>query len=115
MKQICVEVPQETSDYLYRLAIETAARQDNINSLLERHSKDMDAGFLDSPVFQAYQTQHAQYKAEHELAAKELEKKYIPKALYGKHQYTWNLDYQTCLMTIDVQCDCGVKALETGE
>ena len=46
------------------------------------------------------------------MAKSEVEKLYVPKKLYGQHQYNWSVDFSNNVMTIEVLCECGIKALE---
>lgn len=112
MKQIKIIVTQEMIDYLQRLNFEVQTREEIITKLIEMHKDDTDASLFVSKPFVKYSEELARVKAEYELAKIEVEKLYIPKVLYGVHEYNWNIDFTTNEMTIDVLCSCGMKALE---
>ena len=112
MKQIKINVTQEMIDYLQRLNFEIQTREEIITKLIEMHKDDSDDSLFVSKPFIKYSEELARVKAEYELAKVEVEKLYIPKVLYGAHQYNWNIDFATNEMTIDVLCACGSEALE---
>lgn len=112
MKQIKINVTQETVNYLQRLNYEVQTREEIITKLLEMHKDDADDSLFISKPFLKYSEELSRIKAEYELAKSEVEKLCVPEFLYGQHQYNWNIDFATNEMTIDVLCDCGVKALE---
>lgn len=110
--KIEINVTQETIDYLQRLNYEVLTREEIITKLLEMHKDDTDDSLFVSKPFLKYSEELSRVKAEYEMAKLEAEKIYIPKELYGQHQYNWNIDFSTNVMTIEVLCECGVKALE---
>ena len=112
MKQIKLNVTQEMVNYLQKLNFEVQTREEIVTKLLEMHKDDTDDSLFVSKPFVKYSEELARVKAEYELAKVEVEKLYIPKTLYGIHQYNWNIDFSTNEMTIDVLCECGVRALE---
>lgn len=112
MKQIKLVVTQEMVNYLQRLSFEVQTREEIITKLLETHKDDVDDSLFTSKPFLKYSEELSRVKAEFELAKLEVEKLYIPKVLYGLHQYKWNVDFSTNEMTIDILCECGIKALE---
>lgn len=105
-------IPQETIDYLQRLNYEVFTREEIITKLLEMHKDDEDDSLFTSKPFLKYSEELSRVKAEYEMAKLEAEKIYIPKELYGQHQYSWNIDFITNVMTVEVLCECGIKALE---
>lgn len=115
MKQIKINLTQETINYLQRLNYEVQTREEIITKLLEMHKDDNDDSLFVSKPFLKYSEELSRVKAEYELAKIEVEKLYVPKVLYGQHQYSWNIDFVTNEMTIDVLCECGIKALEDFE
>ena len=115
MKQIKINIKQEMIDYIQRLNFEVQTREEIITKLLEMHKDDSDDSLFVSKPFLKYSEELSRVKAEYELAKVEVEKLYIPKELYGKHQYNWSIDFSTNEMTIDVICECGIKVLEEME
>lgn len=113
-KQIKLNVSQETVNYLQRLNFEVMTRTEVITKLLEIHKDDIDDSLFVSKPFLKYSEELSRVKAEYELAKVEVEKTYVPEVLHG-HTFNWNVDFQTNEMTIDVLCECGVKALEEYE
>lgn len=112
MKQIKLIVTQEMVNYLQRLSFEVQTREEIITKLLETHKDDVDDSLFISKPFLKYSEELSRIKAEFELAKIEVENLYIPDVLRGVHQYKWNVDFATNEMTIDVLCECGIKALE---
>ena len=112
MKKIEINIAQETIDYLQRLNYEVFTREEVITKLIEMHKDDTDDSLFTSKPFLKYSEELSRVKAEYEIAKTEAEKLYIPKELYGKHEYKWSLDFSTNVMTIDILCDCGIAALE---
>ena len=112
MKQIKINVTQEMVDYLQRLNFEVQTREEIITKLLEMHKDDSDDSLFVSKPFLKYSEELSRVKAEYEMAKLEVEKLYVPKELYGQHEYKWNIDFSTNEMTIDVLCACGIKVLE---
>jgi hypothetical protein len=115
MKYIEVIVAQETVDYLQRLNYEIFTREEIIAKLIEMHKDDTDDSLFVSKPFLKYSEELSRVKAEYELAKSEAEKLYVPEKLYGKHEYKWDLNFVTNVMTISVLCDCGIDALKYGE
>ena len=115
MKKIEIIVAQEMVDYLQRLNYEVFTREEIIAKLIEMHKDDTDDSLFVSKPFLKYSEELSRIKAEYEIAKVEAEMLYIPKELYGKHEYKWSLDFATNVMTINVLCDCGVAALERTE
>lgn len=115
MRQIKIDITQEMINYLQRLNFEVQTREEIITKLLEIHKDDSDDSLFTSKPFLKYSEELSRVKAEYELAKLEVEKLYIPKVLYGKHQYNWNIDFSTNEMTVDVICECGIKALDEME
>lgn len=115
MRKLEINVTQEMIDYLQRLNFEVQTREEIITKLIEMHKDDTDDRLFVSKPFLKYSEELSRVKAEYELAKVEVEKLYIPKVLYGQHQYNWNVDFSTNVMTIEVLCECGIKALEDNE
>lgn len=112
MKKIEINVTQEMVNYLQRLNYEVFTREEIITKLIEMHKNDADDSLFISKPFLKYSEELSRVKAEYEMAKLEVEKLYVPEVLYGKHQYNWNVDFITNIMTIDVLCECGIAALE---
>lgn len=112
MKKLEINVNQETINYLQRLNYEVYTREEIIAKLLETHKDDADDSLFVSKPFLKYSEELSRVKAEYEMAKLEAEKLFIPKELYGQHQYNWNIDFVTNVMTVEVFCDCGIKILE---
>lgn len=112
MKKIEISVTQEMVDYLQRLNYEVFTREEIITKLIEMHKNDTDDSLFVSKPFLKYSEELSRVKAEYEIAKLEAEKLYVPKVLYGKHQYNWSVDFTTNIMTIEVLCECGIAALE---
>lgn len=115
MKKIDINVTQETINYLQRLSFEIETRKEVIAKLIEMHKDDIDDSLFVSKPFLKYSEELSRVKAEYELAKTEAEKLYVPEVLYGQHEYNWSIDFATNVMTIDVLCECGIKALEYNE
>lgn len=115
MRKLEINVTQEMIDYLQRLNFEVQTREEIVTKLIEMHKDDADDSLFVSKPFLKYSEELSRVKAEYELAKVEVEKLYIPKVLYGQHQYNWNVDFSTNVMTIEVLCECGIKALEDNE
>lgn len=113
MKTIQINVTQETINYLQRLSFEVFTREEIITKLIEIHKDDNDDSLFTSKPFLKYSEELSRIKAEYELAKVEAEKLYIPKALYGQHEYKWSIDFATNIMTVEVFCECGIKILES--
>lgn len=112
MKKIEINVTQEMVNYLQRLNYEVLTREEIITKLLEIHKNDTDDSLFVSKPFLKYSEELSRVKAEYEIAKLEVEKLYIPKELYNKHQYNWTVDFTTNIMTVDILCECGVAALK---
>lgn len=112
MKKFEINVTQEMVNYLQRLNFEVQTREEIITKLIEMHKDDTDDSLFVSKPFLKYSEELSRVKAEYEMAKLEVEKLYIPKELYGQHQYNWSVDFSTNVMTIEVICDCGIKILE---
>ena len=112
MKTIKVNIEQEMINYIQRLQFEVKTREEVIAKLIESHKNDADDSLFVSKPFLKYSEELSRINAEFEVAKIEVEKLYVPEILYGKHQYNWAIDFQTNEMTIDVLCECGIKALE---
>lgn len=112
MKKLEIYVTQEMIDYLQRLNFEVQTRQEIITKLIEMHKDDADDSLFVSKPFLKYSEELSRVRAEYELAKSEVEKLYVPKKLYGQHQYNWSVDFSTNVMTIEVLCECGIKALD---
>lgn len=106
-----ITVSQELVDYIERLSYEEASYKDIILTYMDAHKDDVDDSAVNSAVFKSYQDKHIKAKAEYELAKTKITNEYIPSCLVD-HKYSWNLDYVTNILTITVECDCGIKALE---
>ena len=115
MKKIEIIVAQEMVDYLQRLNYEVFTREEVITKLIEMHKNDTDDSLFTSKPFLKYSEELSRVRAEYEMAKLEAEKIYIPKELYGKHEYRWSVDFSTNVMTVDVLCECGIAALECTE
>ena len=105
-----VEVSQDLVNYIERLDYEATSYKDVILTLLDAHKGDTDGSAIDNPVFKSYQEKFSKIKAEYDLAKNQITQEYIPDCL-KEHQVDWSLEYSTCLLTINVKCDCGVEAL----
>ena len=112
MKKIEINITQETIDYLQRLNFEVFTREEIITKLIEMHKDDIDDSLFVSKPFKKYSEELSRIKAEYELAKLEVEKTYIPKALYEQHEYKWDINFATNVMTIEVLCECGIEALD---
>lgn len=106
-----VEVTEELANYIEKLDYEAMAYKDIIITMLEAHKNDQDSSCIDSPVFKAYQEKFSNAKAEFDLAKNSITNEFIPDCLKG-HKIDWNLNYSTKILTVNVYCDCGEKALE---
>ena len=112
MKKIEINIAQETINYLQRLNYEVFTREEIIAKLIEMHKDDVDDSLFVCKPFKKYSEELSRIKAEYELAKLEVEKTYIPKVLYGQHEYKWDINFSTNIMTIEVFCECGIKVLE---
>jgi len=115
MKKIEINIEQEMINYLQRLNFEVQSREEVITKLIEIHKDDIDDSLFTSKPFLKYSEELSRVKAEYEIAKLEVEKMYIPVELYGKHQYNWNINFHTCVMTLEILCQCGVDALDCVE
>ena len=115
MKQIKINLTQETINYLQRLNYEVQTREEIITKLIEMHKDDSDDSLFVSKPFLKYSEELSRVKAEYELAKTEAERLYVPKVLYGQHEYNWNIDFVTNEMIINVLCECGAEALDSIE
>lgn len=110
-KKLDLVVDQELVDYIERLSYEESSLKDIILTYLDAHKADADDSAVNNVVFASYQEKHFKAKTEYELAKQRVTHEYIPACLEN-HQYDWNLDYATNVLTITVYCECGIKALE---
>ena len=108
---ITIVVDQELVDYIERLDFEYLSLKDIIVTYLDLHKTDTDDSAINNAVFTSYQNKYNKAKVEYELAKKQLTDQYIPSCLYD-HKYSWSLDYSSNVLTITVECECGIKALE---
>ena len=108
MKTYSIIANQETVDYLQRLFFDIKMRKDIIVTLL---SSDEDV--TEKKPFVKYSKELASLECEYEEAKKELEKYYFPNDLIGKHEYTWNLDFQTNEILLTVNCECGIEICDS--
>ena len=107
MKEFKVEVSSEIIDYLERLSYEIASRVDIITMIIEKHKDDNDASVLESKSFKVYSEQLGALKAEFEIAKREFQDIAIPD-VFKSHNYDWDLDYKSRIVTIRLLCDCEV-------
>ena len=115
MRKLEINVTQEMVNYLQRLNFEIQTREEIITKLIEMHKDDTDDSLFVSKPFLKYSEELSRVKAEYEMAKVEVEKLYVPATLYGQHQYNWSVDFSTNIMTIEVLCECGIKALDDME
>lgn len=111
MRNIKIEINQDTVNYIERLHYEVDQRKDIIQRLIESHANDEDATVLTSPAFKAYSSELSEFVAEYENAKAELQNKYIPIYLNG-HQINWTLDFSNRILNIDIVCNCDIPEID---
>lgn len=108
MKKLKIDIAEDVVNKIQRIHSETEARMLLLNRLMETHKDD--AGFIDSAVFKKYHDEYVTMSTTLDEAKHVLEADYIPRYLQG-HKISWNLDYATCQLDIDVLCDCDIPEL----
>jgi hypothetical protein len=111
MIKLEINIPQEMINYLQKLNYEIVTREEIITKLLEMHQDDIDDSLFTSKPVIKYSEELSRVKAEYELAKIEVEKLYVPDMLYGKHEYKWEIDFVTNVMTVYVFCPCGIEVV----
>ncbi|WP_310603535.1 hypothetical protein [Anaerosporobacter sp.] len=101
MKTINVEVKKELSDYMERLAFETNAQERIIKSLIADTSN---TNLLENDNFIKYQQRYESKLAEYDIAKEEVSSM-LPTE-WKNHDYEWNLDFKTAVMTVTFKCNC---------
>lgn len=95
----------ELVEKLERDGMEVTAYTDNLNFLLSNHPE------LDTAV-DKYTQKKINAEQNYEKDKKELSNTYIPEYLREKHSWSWSLDFATEIMTICVDCECGIQELK---
>lgn len=111
MRQLMIELPQETVNEVQRAGLELNARQGVIDRYLEKHMNDENSEAIDSKPFKHFMSLLAESESEFELAKDAITREYIPDYLQS-HNVEWELDYATRIMTINILCDCDIPELE---
>lgn len=101
MEVYTVVIPDEVRDMVQRAGLEYNQKKSVISGLLEDHRYDEDASFIDSEIFQAYESKMAKAMYAFDSLKKQIEKEYMPDEVKGRN-CKWNLDYDTCEMTFRV-------------
>lgn len=111
MRTIDIELPQEVVNEVQRAGLEAKSRQGVIDRYFEKHLEDNDASALDAKPFKHFMSLLAEAEAEFELAKDAITDEYLPDYLKN-HECDWTLDYNTCVMTITIKCDCEIPELD---
>lgn len=108
MRNLKIDITEDTVSKIQRIHSETEARMLLLNRLMETHKDD--ASFIDSALFKKYHEEYVTMSTAFDEAKHVLETDYIPKYLQD-HQLNWNLDYATCQLNVDILCDCDIPEL----
>ena len=108
MRNLKIDIAEDTVSKIQRIHSETEARMLLLNRLMETHKDD--ASFIDSALFKKYHEEYVTMSTTFDEAKHVLEADYIPKYLQD-HQLNWNLDYATCQLNVDILCDCDIPEL----
>lgn len=106
-KTIKVEVSQETVNYVQRIDLEANSRK----VLLEDIARQLG---VKTKAFRDYHEEYMEFDAEYQLIKNQIQETYIPEELRTKHELTWQLDFSTNLLIIDITCQCGIDLANSG-
>ena len=109
MRNLKIDIAEDTVSKIQRIHSETEARMLLLNRLMETHKDD--AYFIDSALFKKYHNEYIIMSTAFDEAKHVLEADYIPKYLQD-HKINWNLDYATCQLNIEILCDCEIPELD---
>lgn len=92
----CFTVPEETTNYIERLAREVEGAKSIIAFML---ANDMQTN---TDSFKQYKAEYDDANAAYDIAKTELQNKYIPQELMDRDgkNISWNLDYATSKLTV---------------
>lgn len=92
-----ISIPQETTDYLQRLSIETDAYESVATRIIEK-DKD-DPGVVQGDAFVGFMCRLCDVKAEYELAKTSMVSAHLP-AWVQEMNCSWNLDFASSAVTV---------------
>lgn len=108
MRTLEIKVPEEKVNKLQRYHAEVDARMTLINRIMETHKDD--PSFLDSSIFKRYHDEYVELSTCFDEAKNIISSECIP-AYLAPHKINWTLDYATCILRIDILCDCKIPEL----
>lgn len=108
MKKIQINIPEDIVNKIQRNHSEVDSRMLLIDRLMDTHKDTPD--FIDSPIFKRYHDEFVEFSTEFDMRKQELTKNYIPEYLL-EHQINWSLDYDTCILNVEILCDCEIPEI----
>lgn len=105
--KINVNVDESTRDLMQRVWLDYTYKKEIVRGIIEDHKYDDDDSIINSVVFKSYEKQSQECMVAYETACKELTNRYVPEHIKNK-QYSWNLDFDKCILEITVHGDDAV-------
>ncbi len=98
-------ISKEDIHALQQAEITVKTYTDNLNAILgSEHVKD-------SKLVELFTKKKIDAELEYTELKNTMERKYIPEELFGRHQYSWDINYITGILTCEVKCPCGIEIL----
>ena len=93
-----IKIPEELVSKVQKADIERSARRDIITYIIERNNIE-----ITNERFLEYQKEYDEKFADFELFKSQIEKEYIQKTFPTDKIINWNLNYNTCEVTINIK------------
>ena len=93
-----ITVPEDITTMIQRYDVEQTARRNVIAYILSFNDID-----ITNERFQNYQKEYEEKLFSFEIAKKELEKQYILPEVKDNKTYSWNLDYETNIINLNIK------------
>lgn len=105
MRVFKIELHQDLVTYMQRLYHEESAKERIVREIISWGNEKE----LDEDYFINYHRELLKSHIQYEYAKILLERMILPPKLISVHDYSWDLDFQTNVMTVRVRCECGGK------
>lgn len=106
IRNVKIEVNQETVNYIQSVSMEDSARQTLLNTISQLQGTG-------STAFKDYQKEFFAYNAEYQLIKERLQEIYIPEKLRNAG-VDWDLNFQTNIITVTPTNQIGIDLINSG-
>ena len=93
-----IEIPEKLVTMIQKYDIEQTARRNVIAYILSFNNIN-----ITNERFQKYQKEYEEKLFSFEITKKELEKEYITPIIKENTKYSWNLNYNTNILTLNIE------------